>query len=496
MLVRPPPACHFLAKSRLRISMESGRFLWQRVRAFLMHLAIIVIVVCALASGESGSPGPTAAPQSRVALTVAGMLLVVLLARIAAGATALGLLRNGSRRTALLRRFRKWRLAHAALWFATSLTIVFALDWAAVVRGDLDVQGMFLVDELLILAPILVPLVASWAAFYEVHRVALQQNAAAAGNLPRVMTRRAFVGLQVRHYLGLIFIPLFAVLACRDLLEFLVPDLAAGPRDAAVLLCLLSVIAIYPWLLRMTWRTERLPAGKLRDRLESINATGGVQVRDILLWRCGGMISNAAVAGVLPGLRYVFLSDGLLLQMTEDQIAAVYAHEVGHVRYRHTTLRLLALAAAVVVWQMTAGLFPGANWLDFPDGMPAPMVGICVVAMLVLAAALVAAFSTYCRALELQADLSACATDAPPRGRLKSTDAPKHISSALAELHAAAGTATSGLFHPSVGRRIAFVSEMAGEHRAIERFHRRLSNIARAWLLIVLLGAAYWLLPF
>ncbi len=439
--------------------------------------------------------GPIAAPQLRVALTVAGMLLVVLLARIAAGVTALGLQRDFSRRPAILRRFRHWRFGHAALWFATSLAIVFALDWASVVRRDFGLQGMFLVDELLILAPMFVPLVASWAAFYEVHRVAQQQSAAVCGIAPRVMTRRAFVGVQVRHYLGLIFVPLFVVLACRDLLQWAAPELAAGPRDTALVLCLLSLIAVYPWLLRMAWRTERLPAGRLRDRLESINAERGVRVRDILLWRSGGMISNAAVAGVLPRLRYVFLSDGLLSQMNEDQIAAVYSHEVGHVRHRHTTLRLVALAAAVVVWQMTASLLPEIGWLDLLAGMLAPMTGVCAVAMLVLAGALVATFATYCRALELQADLCACADGSPARDRFESAGSAKQFSSALTDLNRSAGTATSGLFHPSIGRRIAFVNQLAGQPRAIERFHRRLGYIARAWLLIVLLGAAYWLLP-
>ena len=41
------------------------------------------------------------------------------------------------------------------------------------------------------------------------------------------------------------------------------------------------------------------------------------------------MVINAAVAGFLPPFRYVFLSDGLLSYLGDEEIAAVFAHEMG-----------------------------------------------------------------------------------------------------------------------------------------------------------------------
>jgi hypothetical protein len=62
-----------------------------------------------------------------------------------------------------------------------------------------------------------------------------------------------------------------------------------------------------------------------------------MKYRDILLWRTQNNMGNAAVMGVLPRVRYVLLSDLLLERMDDEQIEAVFAHEVGHVIHRHMT---------------------------------------------------------------------------------------------------------------------------------------------------------------
>ena len=47
------------------------------------------------------------------------------------------------------------------------------------------------------------------------------------------------------------------------------------------------------------------------------------------------MLGNAMVMGLFPQIRYIFLSDLLLETMRDDEIEAVFAHEMGHVAHRH-----------------------------------------------------------------------------------------------------------------------------------------------------------------
>ena len=60
-----------------------------------------------------------------------------------------------------------------------------------------------------------------------------------------------------------------------------------------------------------------------------------MRYRDILVWHTHYNMGNAAVMGVVPQMRYVLLSDLLLERMDDEQIEAVFAHEIGHVVHRH-----------------------------------------------------------------------------------------------------------------------------------------------------------------
>jgi STE24 endopeptidase len=88
-------------------------------------------------------------------------------------------------------------------------------------------------------------------------------------------------------------------------------------------------------LLRHVLHTQRLPESELRQSLSDICQRAGVSCREILLWRTQNNMGNAAVMGLIPQVRYVMLSDLLLESMTDLQIQAVFAHELGHVKHRH-----------------------------------------------------------------------------------------------------------------------------------------------------------------
>ena len=114
-------------------------------------------------------------------------------------------------------------------------------------------------------------------------------------------------------------------------------------RGSSYLVPLGALTIAFPHLLSRIWKTSTLPDSPLRARLTSLTSRMGVRCRDFKIWQTDRQVLNAAVAGLLPSVRYVFVTDALLLYLRDDEMEAVIAHELGHVRRRHLLLRLLLL---------------------------------------------------------------------------------------------------------------------------------------------------------
>jgi hypothetical protein len=81
-----------------------------------------------------------------------------------------------------------------------------------------------------------------------------------------------------------------------------------------------------------------------------------VGFRELLVWRTFGGMTNAAVMGVLAPVRYVLLTDALLEQMSDDQVEAVMAHELAHIRKRHLLWLVLVAGVALVAVETAAAV--------------------------------------------------------------------------------------------------------------------------------------------
>ena len=88
--------------------------------------------------------------------------------------------------------------------------------------------------------------------------------------------------------------------------------------------------------------------------MEALLRRAGLQISGVLVWQTDNRVVNAATTGVLPGCRYLLLSDGLIRRLEDGQLSAIVAHEAGHLRHRHAAKSLLSLAIpllAVLVQQ-------------------------------------------------------------------------------------------------------------------------------------------------
>ena len=466
-----------------------------------MQLVLILAVLAALLVSESAPAEPVCGVAGRLMAAGGGVALPALFALVVSGLIARRLRADFSRHETLLLRFRQLRRVHVVLWLFTAGGIIYGLDWARLVRFNWHLEHAWLVDELLILAPVLLPLVLSWAAFYEVDRavqVGLAPQAAAQPDLP---TRTEYVVLHLRHYLGVVLVPLLGLLAVQDTVELIAPDAAQENYEAIVLLPSLAILfLLFPVLLRYVWQTRPLPPGPLRTRLEHAAGRWGFRARDILVWHTNAMVVNAAVAGLVRRLRYVFLTDGLLLRLRDEEIEAVFGHEVGHVRHHHLLLRVLAIIAPLSLWLLLGRAlgesfdpvirWTETEWAASGVGLASMPTGLLMLGAMALYVLVV--FGYYSRQLEHQADLFGCRW----LGCETQRPAIETFTSALEKLALASGCGRNSRSwqHASIARRIDFLTRLSRDPKRELRFQRRVRLLGSLMIGTVLSPLAYELL--
>ncbi|WP_226481382.1 M48 family metalloprotease [Natrinema amylolyticum] len=110
---------------------------------------------------------------------------------------------------------------------------------------------------------------------------------------------------------------------------------------------------------------DRIPLeGERRERVERLCEELGYRPRGLyVLEGESTKTANALVAGTVPGLRYVFLTDYLLSECDDAELRAIIAHEFGHVAGRHLWQRGLLTVAVFGVWIVGARHL-GVGWLE------------------------------------------------------------------------------------------------------------------------------------
>lgn len=442
-----------------------------------MQLLLALAVLAALMISENCPNQPVSGAGFRLLLAALGVTGLGVFAAVGSGRIASRLTLGQEPSAILLRRFRRLRRCHTVLWLAVAGATLYGLRWSQLVRFNWQLDHCFLLDYVMILAPVLLPVVVSWAAFYDVERAMRLCLTGEATFGMDVLTRGQYVLAQVRHHLGILLVPVLLLLAVHEVARWIIPDSVEEKPTylaASSLPALGALMACFPWLLRHIWQTRPLAAGPLRQRLEAAARHAGLRIREILVWDTRGLMINAAVAGFLPSLRYVFLSDGLLAHLTDEQIEAVFGHEMGHVRYRHLALRVLAMLAPLAVWLFVEQLFPQlGEWLieEFAAWGVSPEAGAAMVVLPVAGVYAFLIFGACSRMLEAQADLFGCHTLAS-QGPMQAAHT---LITALETLADASGMdrQAASWQHGSIARRVEFLERAAADPRVQQRLQRR-----------------------
>src|SRR5262245_15702569 len=219
-------------------------------------------------------------------------------------------------RDAVAARYGSWRFYHAVGLFLVYSATLYGLGWGVFVQGLVSPgTSLYPGSEVLILAPFLVGLILSWIFFYDAEKAL---HSTWPNSSDSHWPRWAYLGFQIRTNLGLVAIPILLLVAQRGVSRAFA---GLGPAwsgyfahffGLGVSLCIFFCL---PWILRLVLRLRPMPVGPLRDRLVAVAQRLDFRCSNVLLWNTRRGVANAMVAGVLPWLRYVLLTDRLVTDL-------------------------------------------------------------------------------------------------------------------------------------------------------------------------------------
>ncbi len=321
----------------------------------MIHVGVIVAFLIVYMRDALGAP----ALEGRLDAT--GIIAWSLMPLIVMGVTYSAYVRVCGRRI-------DRRGSHRAVRGAERATRVFLIGaliqhaLAVLVFGLLDLVRLWignpiLLDELLVL---LAPVLAMSFAYFVMYPIDRRlREAALFATIERgepvhpFPSRARFVMLSTRQQVLFLLVPLSAILAWGEgsARGLALLDIAEDSAIAAAVQMsgAIAVLALMPPVLCRLWDTVPLGEGPVRSAIARICDQHRASVRELLLWRTGGTMVNAAVIGILPRLRYVVVTDALLEMLEPDQVEAVAAHEVGHVLRRHMLWLGLSVLGVVLV---------------------------------------------------------------------------------------------------------------------------------------------------
>lgn len=142
-----------------------------------------------------------------------------------------------------------------------------------------------------------------------------------------------------------ILVPWFLISILGDIFDLVQkpPFFSSAVGQVIVFAAMLGMFLSFgPSLVVRLWGCRPLPESSLRTALEELCERHGFRIGDFKLWPLfGGEMLTAGVMGILPGLRYILITRGLLALLNREEIEAVVAHEMGHVKRFHLPFYML-----------------------------------------------------------------------------------------------------------------------------------------------------------
>ncbi|MDR3567440.1 MAG: M48 family metalloprotease [Syntrophobacteraceae bacterium] len=277
-----------------------------------------------------------------------------------------------------------------------------------------------------------------------------------------------------------ILFPWLLISIAADLLDlikapaFMTSDFA---QLGLISVALFGFVLLGPWLIVRMWGCKPLPRDYTTNELQRFCDEQDFKNGGLLLWPLFGTdILTAGVVGILPRLRYILITAGLLRTLDTSELKAVIAHEMGHVRKKHLLL-FVALLILFVLLVMELGdtlkwlalsnrtIF---NWSAATSGVAASTFSLLSALPIVLAMVffLRFIFGYFLRNSERQADLYAMELVGDPEPLITSLQKIAFHSGRIEDL--------PSWHHYSIRQRVNFLVEAFRNRDLIRRHNRKL----------------------
>jgi Zn-dependent protease with chaperone function len=254
---------------------------------------------------------------------------------------------------------------------------------------------------------------------------------------------------------------------------------------------LVFVVLFFPPLVRRLWGCKKLPDGYLKNRLDAFCATQDFSA-DFYLWPLfEGRVLTAGVMGIVPGLRYILITPALIETMSYEELEAVMAHEIGHVKKYHLLLYVFLLGGFSLLSGMLAE--PLGYLLMSQDILKKLILasGIAVDSLLAVVAAgslllflliyFRFIFGYFVRNFERQADLFTLAAIGSGKALVSAFEKIATLSGNLRE--------ERNWHHFGIGERIDCLLSAEKDPGFIKRHNRKVRLSLLAYVMVVLLAA-------
>jgi Zn-dependent protease with chaperone function len=312
------------------------------------------------------------------------------------------------------------------------------------------------------------------------------------------IARPSFIVSNVKLNLPIIF-PWLLLSLAYDLISlspWAGPDGFLSRPEGQILFfaCFLILLMIYmPLLIQSWWGCKPFPPSEKVKALEAFLKEKGLQYRNLLRWPIfEGRMMTAGVMGVVPRYRYFLVTDALLEILSTEELKAVLAHEIGHVKYRHMLFYLIFFLGYM---SLMVGLFESDLYF---------LLGIYVFERFVANVASAGSFylffavpllitmfvyfryvmGFFMRQFERQADLYSAVTMGSPMGTINSLEKIAMLGGKTREL--------PSWHHFSIGERVDTLWRTTKEPGLVSK-HNRFVVRSFALFLVCLIGLTYFL---
>jgi len=169
------------------------------------------------------------------------------------------------------------------------------------------------------------------------------------------LSRKSYILSQITFSIPVIlpWLILSGVADIINILPFETPKhfLSTTQGQIAYFLVFLFAIAIAgPAAIQKFWRCKPLETGYYRKRIENLCRKAGLEYAEILYWPIfGGRMITAGVMGLVKKFRYILVTSDLLRFLEPEEVDAVIAHEIGHIKKKHLIFYLVFFVGYMMV---------------------------------------------------------------------------------------------------------------------------------------------------